>query len=137
MPLQSTRSLGRQGEDLAIAYLKRKGYQILERNYATSFGEIDIIATWSPPQETKRLVFIEVKMRRNRRYGYPEESITPKKLQHLILASQDYLQNHLKEDIDWQIDVLSIEMGTKTIITHLENITVPLNPSNHCEWNGN
>lgn len=137
MPLRSTRSLGRQGEDLAIEYLERKGYQILERNYTTSFGEIDIVAARSTPQETQRLVFVEVKMRRNRRYGYPEQSITTKKLQHLILASQDYLQKHLKEDIDWQIDVLSIEMGTKTVITHLENITVPLNLSNHSEWNGN
>ncbi|RCK76292.1 MAG: protein of unknown function UPF0102 [Anaerolineae bacterium] len=127
MPQRSTRSLGRQGEDLAVRYLEGKGYQILERNYTTSFGEIDIIAAWSPPCEAKRLVFVEVKMRRNRRYGYPEDSITSKKLQHLILASQDYLQKHLKEDIDWQIDVLSIEMGLKTQITHLENITVPLN----------
>lgn len=133
MPLRSTRSLGHQGEDLAIEYLERKGYQILERNYVTSFGEIDIVAAWSPPQETKRLVFVEVKMRRNRRYGYPEESVTPKKLHHLILASQDYLKKHLKEDIEWQIDVLSIEMGAKTKITHLENITVPLNLSNHNE----
>jgi len=130
MPLQSTRSLGRQGEDLAIEYLVRKGYQILERNYTTSFGEIDIVAAWASPQETKRLVFVEVKMRRNRRYGYPEESITPKKLHHLILASQDYLQKNFKEDIDWQIDVLSIEMGIKVKITHLENITVPLNLPN-------
>jgi putative endonuclease len=126
-------NLGRQGEDLAVKYLERKGYQILERNYTTSFGEIDIVAAWTPPQETKRLVFVEVKLRRNRRYGYPEESVTPKKLQHLILASQDYLQKHLKEDIDWQIDVLSIEMGTKTKITHLENITVPLNLPNRNE----
>jgi putative endonuclease len=133
MPLRSMHNLGRQGEDLAVKYLERKGYQILERNYTTSFGEIDIVAAWTPPQETKRLVFIEVKLRRNRRYGYPEESVTPKKLQHLILASQDYLQKHLKEDIDWQIDVLSIEMGTKTKITHLENITVPLNLPNRNE----
>jgi putative endonuclease len=133
MPLRSMHNLGRQGEDLAVKYLERKGYQILERNYTTSFGEIDIVAAWTPPQETKRLVFVEVKLRRNRRYGYPEESVTPKKLQHLILASQDYLQKHLKEDIDWQIDVLSIEMGTKTKITHLENITVPLNLPNRNE----
>lgn len=137
MPLRSTRSLGRQGEDIAIEYLERKGYRILERNYTTSFGEIDIIATWSPPQEEKRLIFVEVKMRRNRRYGYPEESITLKKLQHLILAGQDYLQKHLKEDIEWQIDVLSIEMGTKPKITHLENITLPLNLLNRNGWNGN
>jgi putative endonuclease len=133
MPLRSMHNLGRQGEDLAVKYLERKGYQILERNYTTSFGEIDIVAAWTPPQETKRLVFVEVKLRRNRRYGYPEESVTPKKLQHLILASQDYLQKHLKEDIDWQIDVLSIEMGTKTKITHLENITVHLNLPNRNE----
>ncbi|PWH15858.1 MAG: YraN family protein [Anaerolineae bacterium] len=124
----STRSLGRQGEDLAVQFLERKGYQILERNYNTPFGEIDLIALWNTPQEAKRLVFVEVKMRRTQEFGYPEQSVTAKKLRHLILACQDYLQEHPMEDAEWQIDVLSIEMGIRTKITHLENITVSLDP---------
>lgn len=133
MQQRSKSSLGRQGEDLAVKYLEAKGYCILERNYATRFGEIDVIASWSAAQNSERLVFVEVKLRRNRRYGYPEESITLKKLHHLILASQDYLQKHLLEDSDWQIDVISIEMKEERSpeIIHLENVTASL-ALNHC-----
>ncbi|GAB4474388.1 MAG: YraN family protein [Anaerolineales bacterium] len=125
----SLRNLGRRGEELAVAYLEEKGYRILERNYFTSYGEIDIIASYQAPQEVERLVFVEVKARRNRRFGFPEESITPKKLNHLILSCQDYLQKHSKEDSDWQIDVISIEFAAQQepIITHLDNVTVSLN----------
>lgn len=130
MQRRSKSSLGRQGEDLAVKYLEAKGYCILERNYATRFGEIDIVASWSAAQNSERLVFVEVKLRRNRHYGYPEESITLKKLNHLILASQSYLQEHLLEDADWQIDVLSIEImeDRSPEIIHLENVSASLAP---------
>lgn len=139
MQQRSTRSLGRQGEDLATKYLEAKGYRILDRNYVTPFGEIDIIASWSPPQSSEWLAFVEVKMRRNRRYGYPEESITVKKLGHLILAGQYYLQKHLMENIDWQIDVVSVEMrgNLGAEIIHLENVTAALGPPNSDGLYGN
>lgn len=112
-----------------MAYLMAKGYHILERNYHTPFGELDIIASYHPPREARRLVFVEVKTRRTRRFGFPEEGITAKKLRHLIQSSQDYLQKNSLEDIDWQIDVLSIEMDERqqAVVTHLENITTSLN----------
>ncbi len=126
----STRSLGKEGEDLAVRYLEKKGYRILERNYTTAFGEIDIIASNSPSGKEQRIVFIEVKMRRNRKYGYPEESITTQKLRRLILAIQDYLERRSFEEADWQIDVVSLEVGSnlnQVEIVHLENVTIPLN----------
>jgi len=127
---RSSRSLGQQGEELAAKYLEQKGYRILERNYATAFGEIDLIASYGLPDEPFRLVFVEVKMRRNRQYGYPEESVTKRKLTHLIHAIQGYLQEKSNDDIDWQIDVISVELGSNNCerqIIHLENVTAPLN----------
>lgn len=128
MKRYSSKKIGWQGENLAAAYLESKGYQILERNYVTPFGEIDIIASSPSLQESDRLVFIEVKMRRNQRYGYPEASITQNKLNHLIKASLDYLQKHSREEFDWQIDVISIELSSKFEIDihHFENVTIPL-----------
>ena len=68
------RSLGSLKEDLAVNYLENLGYTILERNFWTRFGEIDIIA-----YHLDTIIFIEVKYRDNIAFGYPEESITPKK----------------------------------------------------------
>ncbi|MCS6907992.1 MAG: YraN family protein [Anaerolineales bacterium] len=123
----SARALGHCGEDIAARYLEAKGYRILERNYATRYGEIDLVALCCLSEEGGRLVFVEVKTRRNQRCGYPEESITPKKLNHLILACQEYLQSHQKEEVDWQIDVVAIELspGSPVQVTHLENVTLP------------
>ena len=67
----NTHVLGVKGEQLAVDFLKDKKYEILERNYATKLGEIDIIA-----KQNNRIVFIEVKQRESLRYGYPREAIT-------------------------------------------------------------
>lgn len=125
----STRSLGYQGEELAAKYLQSKGYRILERNYFTPYGEIDLIACSELPHDKPCIVFVEVKMRRNRQFGFPETSITPKKLNHLVRACQEYLQKHSIEDFDWQIDVVSIEIGenSRVNIHHIENVTISLN----------
>lgn len=62
--------VGKKGEDLACSYLENLHYQILERNFHTRFGEIDIIA-----REKKALIFVEVKTRRSQSYGSPAESV--------------------------------------------------------------
>lgn len=125
----STRSLGHHGEELAAKYLQLKGYRILERNYFTPYGEIDLIASLESPQNTPVIVFVEVKMRRNQQFGFPETSITPQKLKHLVRACQEYLQKHSIEDLDWQIDVVSIEVrqNSRANIHHIENVTISLN----------
>jgi putative endonuclease len=70
----STQSTGRLGEDLAVSYLKDKGYFILDRNYHTKFGEIDIVAT-----KGNTIIFYEVKYRTNATFGFPDEAIHPAK----------------------------------------------------------
>ncbi|MDE6967228.1 MAG: YraN family protein, partial [Clostridia bacterium] len=68
----NTKNIGNKGEDIAAAYLKRKGYKIVDRNVYIAGGELDIVAV-----DNNILVFVEVKMRNNNSYGSPLESITP------------------------------------------------------------
>ena len=70
--------IGNQGEKIAAAYLESKGYRILEQNYHTRFGEIDLVA-----QEGDSLVFVEVKARTSTTFGLPEASVTPAKLEKI------------------------------------------------------
>lgn len=105
---------GRSGEALAISYLKKKGYKILEKNYRTKFGEIDIIAS-----KDDMVVFIEVKTRNTDNYGAPEESVTREKQERIKKAALYYLKN-LKNIPALRFDVISIELKQEPRIEHIE-----------------
>ena len=81
------RTTGEQAEDDACRLLRKHGLKIRVRNYRTKRGEIDIIA-----EDGHTLVFVEVRLRSNSAYGGPAESITPRKQQRIVYASQHYLQ---------------------------------------------
>ncbi len=122
-----TKKVGFIGETIARDYLVSEGYTILGQNYHTRYGEIDIIAS---PKSTgnvneNSLVFVEVKTRTGQNFGFPEQSVTNTKIEHIIAAAYAYLQeNNLLERV-WQIDVLAIELNEKgkPTITHYENVT--------------
>lgn len=118
-----TKNLGKKGEDLAENYLKRKGYIIKKKNYYTRHGEIDIIAI--DPHEGK-LVFIEVKTRKNKTYGEPNESITPKKMDNMVKTALHFLNNAIKNQyISWRMDLITLELdvGDSCMkIQHYKNI---------------
>ncbi|HHV61879.1 MAG TPA: YraN family protein [Firmicutes bacterium] len=82
----SSKNLGAQGEELAARYLSACGYVILERNYRSPGGEIDIIA-----QDGAATCFIEVKTRRSLAYGQPGEHITREKRRRIIRSAISYL----------------------------------------------
>lgn len=88
MPTERTQ-LGWRGEAAAQAWLERKGWGFVDRNFRTRYGEIDLIM-----QEGKTLIFVEVKTRRSRRFGAPEESVTERKLERLQAAAEAWLQRH-------------------------------------------
>jgi putative endonuclease len=93
---------GKIGEQLAEAYFAEKGYVLLEKNWRHSHWEVDIIA-----ERNNVLHFVEVKTRRTKKYGLPEEKVGAKKIQNLINAAEQYLYLHP----EWkriQFDVLSI-----------------------------
>ena len=102
---ETKRNLGRYGETKAAEYLEISGYTVVERNARTSYGEIDIVARKGP-----LTVFVEVKTRRNRTFGYPEESVTTSKQARMLHSAQAYLMAHPELDGAWQIDVVSIEV---------------------------
>lgn len=88
---------------MATSYLEEKGYLILQRNYRSGAGEIDIVA-----QEGDCLVFVEVRARSSKEYGTPEESIIPSKAQRLIEVAQGYLQERGESAGGWRIDLVAI-----------------------------
>ena len=96
---------GRRGEELAAGFLQRRGYEILCRNVHCRYGEIDLVC-----RDGATLAFCEVKLRRSDRFGLPEEGVTPRKLQRLILSAQTYLVGQGLEDADWRIDVVAIDL---------------------------
>lgn len=98
--------LGRRGEEIAAERLMLQGYRIIERNFRTREGEVDLIA-WDGPV----LAFVEVKSRRGRAYGLPEESITPTKSERLIAVAYAYMQSMESPPEDWRIDAVAIEFG--------------------------
>jgi putative endonuclease len=95
--------LGKSGEDVAIEYLKKKKYRIVEKGFRFLRGEIDIIA-----YAGETLVFVEVKTRKNTRFSQPEESVTSAKRKQLRRVAQGYLlRNHI-QDVECRFDVLSL-----------------------------
>ncbi|MCX7793798.1 MAG: YraN family protein [Thermodesulfovibrionales bacterium] len=108
------RDRGIKGENLAINYLKKKGYKILERNYRTRAGEIDIIAS-----KDGMVVFVEVKTRSTDLFGAPEESVTKEKQERLKKAALYYLKD-LKNMPPLRFDVISIELKPEPTIVHIE-----------------
>lgn len=114
----NNRELGEYGENIAIEYLRKNGYTILERNKHFSKNcEIDIIALDS--QDT--LVFIEVKTRTSEFLGSPLEAITPKKLRNIRLGVYSYL-NELNSYKNYRIDAISIVLKPKQTLEHVKNI---------------
>jgi putative endonuclease len=112
-------ALGRWGENQAAVYLEGRGYTILERNFRTPYGEIDLVA-----RKQNTIVFVEVKTRSSDTYGLPEESITPGKAAHLLDAARFYIDDHSTSDSVWRIDVIAIRRFTNNIspqITHFRN----------------
>jgi putative endonuclease len=94
--------LGERGENLAVKYLKKKGYKIIARNFKTPLGEIDIIA-----REKNTLVFIEVKTRDSIQYGRPFESVTRLKRRKIANVALLYLKR-FRELPECRFDIVSI-----------------------------
>jgi putative endonuclease len=114
--MKHNQRIGKWGEETAAEYLMQKGYEIIGRNVRTPYGEIDIIA-----KHVDTTIFVEVKSRTSNKMGLPEESITPKKQEHMIACAEHYAAEN---EIDhWQIDVISIEGKPKETlkVTHFEN----------------
>jgi putative endonuclease len=112
--------LGKEGEDLAKAFLIKNEYQILETNWRYKRAEIDIIA-----KKEEVLVFVEVKTRSSDSYGQPADFVNLKKMQFLSEAAPIYME---KIGHEWEIrfdiiGILKTPEGTKT--SHLKDVYFP------------
>ena len=107
------RKEGSKYEDAAAEYLENAGYKILERNFYTHFGEIDIIA-WKDGM----IVFVEVKYRKSLKRGHPLEAVTKTKQQRIFKSAVYYLYKEGKENAACRFDVIGILDGS---VTHIEN----------------
>ncbi|MFM9945526.1 MAG: YraN family protein [Bacteroidia bacterium] len=111
---------GREGEEIAAAYLKAKGYQIIEINKRFGRAEIDIIAKIG-----NEYVFVEVKTRTSDYFGFPEEAIDNKKIKLLGKAAEQFCLER-KEDLEIRYDMISLVLGDeKHDIIHIEDAFFP------------
>jgi len=127
-------NIGKLGEDIAVKYLEKHGYNILDRNYRKPWGEIDIIASENIgknqflAQQSDELVFVEVKAQNQAFEWRPEENITRHKKHQLSRIVTTYLKaNKIPEDQNWRVDVLAITLDFKTknaSVEHIQNINL-------------
>ncbi len=111
------RFVGSAGEHIAVRFLAKQGFEIIERNYRFERSEVDIVA-----RDGHVLVFVEVKSRRSKNFGEPEDAVTERKRKHLLKVAEGYLYEHKIENVECRFDVLSIFFhGGGTDIKHIKN----------------
>ena len=123
-PNDSRQKLGRWGESVAATHLEAHGYKIIGRNWRCVHGEIDLVAE-TQGADGRLIAFVEVKTRRGRDKGTPEEAVTPRKAKKLTLTAQRYLAEFNITDVDWQIDLVAVELdkaGKLLRCEHIEHI---------------
>lgn len=125
----SRMEMGHWGEDIAADYLQAKGYKIVERNWHYRHREIDIIA-YAP--RTGVLCFVEVKARRNDRYGVPEFAVNRKKMWFLSVAASHYVRSR-NVYTDVQFDIIAITGTPKSgyRLIHIPNAIPPSARTTH------
>jgi len=94
---------GKESESVAVRYLKKNGYKILEQNYRNQLGEIDIIA-----KDKKTLAFVEVKATRTDSFGSPKWAVTPKKQRKISMVALYYLKTTKQNKVKARFDVVAI-----------------------------
>ena len=126
---QFNRELGKIGENEAASYLGKKGYRVLERNYYTRFGEIDLICAHSNSSGQERLVFVEVKLKQGEDFGTPEEMIDKRKLSQAermanfyLMANPQISEKYSSFSIDAVCIVVDENRRVKRL-NHYENLT--------------
>jgi len=108
--------LGKKGEQLAVDFLQKKGYAILERNFRHQKAEVDIIA-----RKEGVICAVEVKTRSTPEFGNPQDFVKPKQIQQLVKAMDFYITNNDLE-VELRFDIVAIiknKLGTR--IEHLED----------------
>lgn len=113
----NNRRVGDQGEEIALRHLRGMGYELVERNYRTRYGEIDLIL-----RDGATLVFVEVKFRRGTGHGDPLESVTPRKQNQVRAVAEQYLAEAQPDFGELRFDVVGIlDINRGPEITHIKD----------------
>ena len=110
------KKLGAWGEDIAAHQLEADGFRIVARNWRCQHGEIDLIV-----QKGELVAFVEVKTRKGRDMGAPEEALTPRKGKKLMQLAQLYVAAN-KLDVDWRVDLVAVELDKSGKLLRCEHI---------------
>jgi putative endonuclease len=113
------RTLGQWGEEQAARYLEAHGCSLVTKNWRCTAGEVDLVV-----QDGACLAFVEVRTRRGRAYGTPEESITAAKLARMAAVAESYVYE-TEWPGDWRLDVVAIEVqpGQPPAIEWYKNVS--------------
>lgn len=114
--MQNNRELGTLGEDFAEKYILSQGFVVIQRNFRTKIGEIDIIA-----KDGKYIVFIEVKARKSINFGYPREAVNRNKQIKIKDVASIYLLQNRKCDMHIRFDVIEVMLDFEN---NLKSITI-------------
>ena len=106
----TTKEIGDFGENTACEYLKKSGYSIVQRNFHSRYGEIDIIAL-----DKTCTVFVEVKTRKNALYGNASEYVDYRKRQKLLLCAKYYLSGNIYEEVRFDVIEVYYNMNGETL----------------------
>ena len=114
----SNSSLGGVGESIAVTFLKGQGFKIVECNFRSVCGEIDIVA-----RDGRVIVFVEVKCRKNDIYGPPQLAVTPFKQPQISKAALVWLSRKKLYDAEARFDVVAIRLHEHDLpdIEHIRN----------------
>jgi len=111
------KQVGDKGEKYAEDFLKRKGYNIIQRNYRCKLGEIDIIAEYD-----NTIVFVEVRTKRTESFGIPQYSITSGKMSRITKTALSYIQEKELFERSCRFDVIAITFPQKSKVPNIEHI---------------
>ena len=112
------KEIGKIGENLACKYLEKLGYNIICRNFYTNNSEVDIIS-----RNKDEFIFIEVKTRISRKYGYPIDSIDDLKKKHIINGAKYFIYKNCLENQNIRFDIIEVYINDKTnLINHIKNV---------------
>jgi putative endonuclease len=113
-----TGQIGKRAEVLAEKYFKKNGYKILDRNYRSRYGEIDLIV-----EKKKDIIFVEVRFRASIDFGLPQETVIKRKQEKIKKVATQYLvQKNIWNKVDCHFDIISIhEEYGKPLIEHIKD----------------
>ena len=113
--MTSTIKTGNKGEDLAADFLRKKGFEVIVRNYRYKHSEIDLIA-----KQENLLVFVEVKTRSSSSFGEPEAFVDSKKASRIFEGADQYVfENNWNGNI--RFDIVSVKIGDNEEVVHFED----------------